>query len=447
MTAIVGRHAVVIGAGIGGLAAAAVLAGHFGHVTVLERDRLPVVSKPRPGAPQSNQLHALLGGGLQAFCDLFPGFDEDLTQAGAEMFRMGLDDRLELPGFDPFPARDFGLRFFSLSRPLLEFLIRRRIDWFANVLLRDQCRVLGLVAAADGSVTAVRCQQAGGSEEVVSADLVVDASGRGTPTLSFLQATGWPAVELSPSTSTGESVTATFAMTAGDRGWKGVVTFPDAPADTRSGYLVPIEDSRWMALVSQRHGEAPPAEIDAFLDLARQLRTSTIHDVIKGAVPLGKIHRFAFPESVWTRYERLGDFPRGLLPLGDAVSRFNPVYGQGMTVAAQGALTLKHLLRARAGHPDPLNGLGRAFILALQPLIETAWSTAAVPDFAHPPTRGERPPDLERSLHFTGALFRLAARDPGVHHLMMKVRHLLAPASALHDPDLVRRIEAEMAAA
>jgi 2-polyprenyl-6-methoxyphenol hydroxylase-like FAD-dependent oxidoreductase len=447
MTAIVGRRAVVIGAGIGGMAAAAALAGHFGQVTVLERDLLPAGSEPRPGAPQSNQLHALLGGGLQAFCTLFPGFDDELEQAGAGMFRMGLDDRFELPGFDPFPMRDLGLRICSLSRPLLEFLIRRRIARFANVVLRDQCRVLGLIPSSDGSVTAIRCRQAGGRDEVLSADLVVDASGRGAPALSFLQATGWQEVEKTTIGVDIHYVTTTFTRAEADRGWKGVLTFPDVPADTKAGYLAPIEGNRWMALISERHGEVPSTEPGAFLELARQLRTGTIYDVIKGERHLGKVHRFAFPESVWTRYERLGDFPRGLLPIGDAVSRFNPVHGQGMTVAAQGALTLRDLLRALAGQRDPLDGLGRTFILALQPLIETAWSAAAVPDFAHPLTRGERPPDLERSLRFGGALFRLAARDPEVHRLMMRVRHLLSPQSELHDPDLIGRVEAEMATA
>ncbi|WP_395675423.1 FAD-dependent oxidoreductase [Inquilinus sp.] len=446
MTAMIGRQAVVIGAGIGGLAAAAALAGHFEAVTVLERDRLPVDSEPRPGAPQSNQLHALLGGGLQAFCELLPGFDDDLARTGATLFRMGLDDRLELPGFDPFPVRELGPRFYSLSRPLLEFLIRRRIARLGNVALRDQCRVLGLVPGPDGSVAGLRCVQAGGGDEVLAADLVVDASGRGAPTLAFLQATGWPAVEKTAIGVDIHYVTATFTRTEADRDWKGVVTFPEAP-DTKAGYLTPIEGNRWMALISERHGEVPSAEPGAFLALARRLRTSTIYDTLKAERPLGKVHRFAFPESVWTRYERLGGFPRGLVPIGDAVGRFNPVYGQGMTLAAQGGLTLLTLLRAKAGQQDPLDGLGRAFVLALQPLIETAWSAAAVPDFAHPLTRGERPADLERSLHFTGALFRLAARDPEVHRLMVTVRHLLAPASALRDPELVRRIEAEMAAA
>lgn len=446
MSAIIGRHAVVIGAGIGGLAAAVALSGHFETVTVLERDRLPVDSEPRPGAPQSNQLHALLGGGLQAFCELLPGFDDDLARAGAGLFRMGLDDRVELPGFDPFPARELGPRFYSLSRPLLEFLIRRRIARLGNVVLRDQCRVLGLVPGPDGSVMAVRYSHAAGGEEVLPANLAVDASGRGAPTLAFLQATGWPAVEKTTIGVDIHYVTTTFTRTEADRGWKGVVTFPTAP-DTKTGYLAPIEGQRWMALISERHGAVPSAEPGAFLALARRLRTSTIYDTLKGERPLGKVHRFAFPESVWTRYERLGGFPRGLLPIGDAVSRFNPVYGQGMTVAAQGALTLQKLLQAQAGQRDPADGLGRAFILALQPLVEQAWSAAAVPDFAHPLTRGERPSGLERSLQFTGALFRVAAKDPEVHRLMVQVRHLLAPAGALREPELVRRIEAEMAAA
>ena len=105
---LIAGQAVVVGAGMAGLSAARVLADHFEHVTVLERDILPQDACHRSGAPQSRHVHALLGGGQRALDDLFPALEEDLVTAGAVQLRVGLDVRLEMPGFDPFPRRDLG---------------------------------------------------------------------------------------------------------------------------------------------------------------------------------------------------------------------------------------------------------------------------------------------------------------------------------------------------
>jgi hypothetical protein len=136
---------------------------------------------------------------------------------------------------------------------------------------------------------------------------------------------------------------------------------------------------------------------------------------------------------------------RGLLPFSDAICRFNPVYGQGMSVAAQEALLLRRLLGSREG--DPLAGLGPAFFSEASGLIETPWASAAVPDFAFPETKGQRPPDLDRMLKFRRAFNRLAAADPVVHKLTTEVGHLLKPRSVLRDPGLVERVRAMMAEA
>ncbi len=333
----IGGHAIVIGAGMAGLAAAAALADSFERVTVLERDVLPSNSSPRPGVPQGQQLHGLLAGGLRAFGTLFPGFDQDLVRAGAARLRFGWDDLIEFPGCGPFP--------------------RHELD-------------------CDG-----------------------------------------------------------YAL-----------THPDRRQETRIGLLFPIEGHRWMATVGERYGAVPSADEASFRERVRQLRTPTIHDAIKSARRLGGIHRFALPESCRRHYERLPGFPDGLLPIGDAICRFNPIYGQGMSVAALEACILKDLLRARRGERQPLTGLGPAFIAAVQPVVEAAWSMSAVPDLAHPLARGERPVDLEQQLQSTAALFRLATRSPEVHRLLTEVRHMLKPASALRAPEVQRRLELELAA-
>jgi 2-polyprenyl-6-methoxyphenol hydroxylase-like FAD-dependent oxidoreductase len=159
MSNILGRQALVIGAGMSGLAAAGALAKHFELVTVVERDRLADGPAHRQGTPQCRQLHGLLPGGLEALCALFPGFDQDLAGAGAAPVRVAADVREELPGFDPFPRRDFGSVAYTMSRPLLEHTLRRRVGALRNVVIRDGCRALELVASADRrSITGARCE-------------------------------------------------------------------------------------------------------------------------------------------------------------------------------------------------------------------------------------------------------------------------------------------------
>ncbi len=238
MVAHSGKRAIVIGAGIGGLAAAAALAGHFDDVTIIERDAIPADVAARPGTPQSNHPHGLLVGGQRALCELFPGIDQDLANAGAVPLRGGLDIREELPGFDPcFPHRDLGWVGYAMSRPLIELVVRRRVSGLPNVELRDRCRVTAIEAASDGSVAGVRCETNVGTAMTLQADLVIDASGRGTPALDFLKATGRPPPE---QTSIGVDInyaTTTFAVPNGERDWKLVITVPEMPESTRTGYL------------------------------------------------------------------------------------------------------------------------------------------------------------------------------------------------------------------
>jgi 2-polyprenyl-6-methoxyphenol hydroxylase-like FAD-dependent oxidoreductase len=441
---LVGRQAVVIGGGMGGLAAVGALADFFERVIVLERDALPSDAVPRAGTPQGRHLHALLAGGQRALGELFPGFEQDLAGAGAVPLRMALEFRAELPGFDPFPQRDLGLVTYSMSRPLIELVVRQRVQRLGNVALRQRCRVRDFVLASKGTaVVGVRCENADGSDETLPADLVVDASGRGTITLGLLTSIGQKQPE---ETVIGVDIgyaTAIFAIPEdAPADWRGLQTRPQLPESSRAAVITPIEGERWMVTLGGRYGEKPPGDAGGFLAFARQLRTPTLYNAIRRAERLGDVTRYGFPASVWRHFERLGTFPRGLLPFGDAICRFNPVYGQGMSVATQEALLLRRLLGSRKG--DPLAGLAAAFFAAASELIETPWAQAAIPDFAMPQTAGERPADLDRRLKFGGALFRLAAEDPAVHKLLVEVLSLLTPNSALGDPELVQRVEALM---
>src|ERR671935_1200696 len=179
MPGLIGKQALVIGAGIGGLSAARAVADYFERVVVLERDALPERAVPRAGVPQGQHVHNLLAGGQRALCELFPGFEHDLAQTGAVPLRVGRDVRTERPGYDPFPQRDLGWNAYAQSRAQLEFSVRQRVGAYANVVLCPRCRVQELVARADGAaVTGVRFRKVNEKSETLAVDLIIDASGR-----------------------------------------------------------------------------------------------------------------------------------------------------------------------------------------------------------------------------------------------------------------------------
>jgi 2-polyprenyl-6-methoxyphenol hydroxylase-like FAD-dependent oxidoreductase len=447
-SALIGKQAVVIGAGMGGLTAAGALAERFEQVIVLERDALPSEPKYRPGTPQARHVHALLLSGQRALCELFPGFEHDLAQAGAVPLTVGLDVRIERPGYDPFPQRDLGWFSYAVSRPTIERVVRRRVETRANTRLYQRCRVQEVLATPNGAaVTGVRYENSSGTSETIAADLVVDASGRGALTLALLQSSGR---RLPDETTIGIDLgyaTCVFDIPDGAAtDWKGVMTFGQAPQNSQGGLMLPLEGSRWMVTMGGRHDEVPPGDTQGFLTYAQSLRTPTIYNAIRRAKRLDGVARYGFRESVRRHFERLVDFPRGLLPIGDAICRFNPVYGQGMSVAALEACLLHRLLDRPREASDPFAALAHVFFAEVQTLIETPWSVAML-DFAFPDTRGQRPADFETTLKFGSALLRLAADDAAVHQLTTEVQHLLKPRSVYRDPALVQRVLARMAEA
>lgn len=412
---------------------------------VVERDALPAEPAYRAGTPQARHVHALLLSGQRALGELFPGFEQDLARAGAVPLRVDLDVRSERPGYDPFPQRDLGWFNYALSRPTIEHIVRRRLENRANVTLRQRCRVQEMLATPNGeTVTGVRYENANGASETIAADLVVDASGRGVLTLALLQSIGRPLPE---ETTIGIDLgyaTCVFAIpddAATD--WKGILTFGQGPQNVRGGLRLPLEGDRWMVTLGGRHGVVPPGDAEGFMAYARALRTPTIYNAIRGARRLDGVARYGFRESVRRHFERLDAFPRELLPIGDAICQFNPVYSQGMSVAALEACLLRKLLARPAEGSDPIAALAPAFFAEMPAVIETPWAVATF-DFALPETRGQRPADFETMLKFGIALIRLAAEDPAVHKLAAEVQNLVRPRSVYRDPALVQRVLAKI---
>jgi len=438
---------IVIGAGIGGLAAAAALAEFFDTVEILERDQLPSDAAPRPGVPQDRHLHGLLGGGLEALCRLFPDLECRLVAAGAVPIGINADFCEGIGGREK-PRRDLGWHGSMQSRPLLELVMRRALAQFPNVAIRPGVKAVSLCTSMDGArVTGVQCENADGGTDALDADLVVDASGRGNLTLSLLQALGRPQpqeVEIGVDLGYSSAIL-TYPKYAAPENWLAVLTHADAPHSSRAGVINRIEGDRWIATLIGRGDEQPPADPEGFIAFARTLPTPTIYNAISDAAMISGFSRFFLPASTRRSFD-LATLPERLVVMGDALCRFNPIYGQGMSVAACEAVLLKQILQVARPQRDPLAGLGRQFQVDAQRLIDGPWQMAALPDFIYPATRGKRPDDFAETLQFAVAMSRLAARDPAVERLIAEVWHLLQPPTVYQDPNLVARVRAEMTA-
>jgi 2-polyprenyl-6-methoxyphenol hydroxylase-like FAD-dependent oxidoreductase len=332
---------------------------------------------------------------------------------------------------------------------LLEFTVRERLRKRQNVEIRSMVRVTEIVPSGDGSgATGVRFLDQGSVPNVLDSDLVIDSSGRGVPTLAFLRATGRPEPE---ETQIGVGIgytTARYRIPRDQsRTWQAVLHLPKAPATSRGALLYPMEGDQWILAIGGRGDETPPGDEAGFLNSARLLRTSTIFDAISSAERVGDLVRYSFPKSVRRHFARLTDFPAGLVPLGDSICLFNPIYGQGMSVAAQEAVLLRRLLREGSGGGELPRRLASDFFAQVEPILETPWAMAALPDLIYPSTTGDRPGDFAQMLQFGAALTRLAAREADVHKTMIEVGNLLRPRSVYREPDLMKRVVAEMGAA
>jgi hypothetical protein len=172
------------------------------------------------------------------------------------------------------------------------------------------------------------------------------------------------------------------------------------------------------------------------------LTTPTLYNALRYAKPPDGIRHYGFPASYWKHFERLPRLPRGVLPVADALCRFNPIHGQGMSAAAQQARLLRDVLRQVVAEPDPIAPLQAGFMAGVASVLETPWSMSTSADLAFPGTRGVRPEKFEEAQQFEAAVFRAVVVDPVVHRAMIEVGQLLQSHTRLQEPDIMRRIEA-----
>lgn len=442
------QQAVVIGGSLTGLMTARVLADHFDRVTILERDHIDDRPALHQSIPQGNHLHGLLLGGQQVMASLYPGFLEQLATAGAVRCRAGKEVVFYLPTGKAFSVtgtvrepRDLGFDITCHSRGLLEYCVRRCTLRHPNITFESDSAVQGIVCEK-GHVRGVRYDQFG-EAHALSTDFVVDAGGRKSQVPRWLTALGFQAPE---ATTIGIDIayaSTKFHVPEGyDRPEK-LLVFMGPPPDFPNGAVMEIiEDQTWHVTLMGRFGDYPPHDAAGFLAFAKALHSPELYHLIKDAERVADITAYRFPISVWRHYERLTTFPEGLVVLGDAISSFNPFYGQGMSSAALQVQALQQMWAAREAGPGGLDGLALAYFPKAAEIIETPWALAVGRDFAYPRTKGQRPADLEESTQYFADVDALTAEDIDVQRLVVEVLNLAKPLSALKEEPLRRRAEA-----
>ncbi len=444
MTGRLGKHAVVIGGSVAGLMAARVLSDYFDRVTVFERDQIEDRPAIHKSIPQGNHVHTLLISGQQVMSSLFPGFIEEMKKAGAVPARPGVDFVFYGPEGKSYTGtgsvrepRDLGLVGHTMSRGLLEHLIRHRVSALGNVKLEKGVAVEGLLNGG----RRIRGVRAAGSRSV-EADLVVDAGGRSSHAPRWL-------VEMGMAEPEETTIGVDFGYTSAryrknDYQLEPLAFVVGRPPSTTGGAVFEIEDDTRHVSLFGRFGIYPPTSEDGFVAFAKALPCPQIYEAIKDAKRLTDITHHRFPTSVRRHYERLAEFPDNFILVGDAVASFNPIYGQGMSSAALQAQALQEMLGERAADSRGLAGLSSAFFKKTAEVIDVPWTLAANSDFAFPQTRGERPPGLAEGARYFMGLDSLVAEDIEVQRLMTEVFQLTKPMSVLVEEPLRSRVMARL---
>jgi 2-polyprenyl-6-methoxyphenol hydroxylase-like FAD-dependent oxidoreductase len=422
--------AIVVGASVAGLLTARVLSDLVDDVVVFERERLVDTPLPRGHVPQGRHLHLLLTAGLDLLVDWFPGIEDELERMGAVRVD-GTSAWVYQAG--GYRARgDWGRSVLSMTRPLLEQVLRRRIALLDNVKLEDGVVVDRVDVVAEGRVSGVVVD-----DVLRRADLVVDCSGRTSRIVHQLESSG----VLAPPVT---RVAIDCAYTSGflprsldDFEGSFLVCATSPPTSFRGGAMLPVEGDRWMVTLAGVHGDAPGTAEDEVLTFARSLLSPAVAQLIERAGPLSSVSAYRFPSSQRRRYEKVDRLLPGLVTLGDAACSFNPIYGQGMACAALQAEALGNAVRVAGVRSEELP---RLFHRRAARILDAPWAIAVGADFLHPNTVGPKARGTDQINGYVLRVVKASHTSVPIARSFNRVLNLVEPTSSLVRPAVLGRV-------
>lgn len=441
------QHAIVIGGSIAGLSAARILTEFFEQVTIIERDLYPEGVEPRKGTPQSRQPHAILKRGQLNFEELFPGFTDELMAHGAINFNMGNEVRWHMMG-QWRPQYKSEMECLGCSRPLIETTIRRRMFAHPQVRFIQEAEVIGLETSADNKQVAgvrVRLRGENNRETSFQADLVVDTSGRSSNAPEWLTALGYAAPEETIIDGKAGYATRIFKRPTShvESGLRTLYLQPLAPNHKRGAIMLPIEGGElcYLTLIGFG-GDYPPTDEAGFLEYARSLPTPEIYDFINESEPVTPIIGYRNLNNRLRHYDKLETYLEGFLALGDSAFAFNPVYGQGMSIASVTAIELRACLTEHLAQRSDLIGLAENFQKRLPALLAIPWQMSTGEDLNWFPAENPAPldPEVRMMGQYMEKVMIATMSNPNVTDAFYKVMNLMESPNIFFRPDIVLQV-------
>ena len=437
-----GQRAVVLGASMGGMLAARVLADFYQTVTVVERDVLPNDPANRRGVPQGRHVHALLRRGGQIIDELFPGILNELVAAGAPVLDDGDLSKIwtSVGGHQLIrvgTARDQqAMTMYVPSRPFLECHVRRRLRAVPNVTILSGLDAAEMTSSADRNrVTGVRVVNRDSSaEQELTADLVIDAMGRGAHTPNLLESLGYGRPVEDQIVMRTCYVSQPLRIPPGTV--EQLVAVGAAPGRPTGMFLLGYENDTWIFTVFGMVGHEPPGDLAGMVSFAQEYTPAHVLAAVRAAEPLGEVIRHRMPSSQWRRYDKMRRFPEGLLVCGDAICSFDPIYGQGMTVSALDAVALRDCL-VRGRHD-----LARRYFRAAAKSIGVAWRMGAGSDLAFPEVQGRRSLSMRVTNRLADWVLTACESDAVIVEKFFRVNNFIDPPVRLMHPSFISRVAA-----
>ncbi|OIJ98514.1 hypothetical protein BIV23_29625 [Streptomyces monashensis] len=412
---------------------ARVLADFFSEVVLVERDAVDEGSGAHPGAPQGYHAHAMLARGGQILERLFPGLREELREAGAPVFDYGEGIDFLLP-VGLAPRQRTGVAIQTFTRDELERRLRRKVLALPQVTLVPSTQCTGLTQDFAGRVNGVTCHAQSEEPFHLAADLVIDASGRSSSLTDWLDA-----IEISVPPKRTVKAKVTYTSMNFDRPEAGDPDHPDfyiayqmlfAPSVHRAGVMLAVERNRWTCSLFGFQDQ-PPTDDEGYLAFAEGLDNPRLAEHIARRTVQEPTRRYTNADNQWRPYHAVKDWPDRLLAVGDAVCVFNPVYGQGLTVAAMEAELLQSMLERRSA-AGRLDGLAGGFQKKVGRLLLGPWTLSTNSDLMWSP-KGQ--PLAARFAHwYNTRLFHVAVKDAAVWTRFVRVVNMVASPALLFHP-------------
>ncbi|MGH3756281.1 NAD(P)/FAD-dependent oxidoreductase [Actinophytocola sp.] len=433
-----GTRAVVLGGSIAGLFAARVLADAYDEVQIVDRDVLVGTKGPRRFCPQSHQANGLLARGVQIMEELFPGLTQELVDHSVPKGDLSGSCRWYAQGYR-LKQQHGDLTTLGVVRPVFEYFVRERVQQIPNVVFVEQHDILGLATTADNSrVTGARVQaRSESTEKVIEADLVVDATGRGSRTPVWLEQLGYAKPREERKKIDLVYVTQHFKLRPGADPFNGDVAINQIahPAAPRGNVFFKVEGGRLELTTYGLLGDHPPTDQAGLYAWLKSLPAKDVYETLRYADPVDEPVAFRFPTTLRRHYQDLDRFPEGLLVTGDAITCFNPVYAQGMSVAALCAMTMRQHLHSGAA-PVPQD----YFRDLARDAIDAPWEMTNTVDLSFPGVKGERPLKVRFGNWFLKKVQIAATRDGTITAKYFKAAGLVARPETLMRPGFALRV-------